>query len=106
MAISTTEDLVSFIKDRNLIAHNYYRLTEAQIKGGQRLEDPEMFLMEFTQKCTHWEKVLRGLIATMKCNSVAEKPRQLSDIQPVDAACTARHGSTHIEAVNVHVWYG
>ena len=56
----TTEDLDSFIKDRNLIAHNYYRLTEAHIEGGQRLEDPEMFLMEFTKKCTHWEKVLRG----------------------------------------------
>ena len=62
----TTEDLDKFVKDRNLIAHNYLRLTKAHIKGGRHLEDPERFLMDFTKKCSYWEKVLRGLIAVMK----------------------------------------
>ena len=62
----TTEDLHEFVNDRNLIAHNYYRLVKADIKGGKRLENPEKFLIEFAEKCNHWQKVLLGLIATMK----------------------------------------
>ena len=34
----TTEDLDKFVKDRNLIAHNYFRLTKARIKGGDALK--------------------------------------------------------------------
>ena len=62
----TTEDLNKFVAERNLIVHDYWRLTKAHIQGGQRLEDPQKFLMQFTAKCLHWKKVLQGFIALMK----------------------------------------
>lgn len=62
----TTEDLESFVNDRNLIAHNYWRLTKANFRGARRLGDPEHFLTRFAKRCGYWEMVLRGLIAVMK----------------------------------------
>ena len=71
----TTEDLDEFVNDRNLVAHNYFRLAKADIKEGKRLENPHKFLMEFAEKCSHWEKVLQGLIAIMKLE-IAEQGGQ------------------------------
>lgn len=71
----TTADLNKFVDERNLIAHNYFRLAKADIKGGKRLENPENFLMEFIKKCDHWTKVLTGLIAIMK-EEIAKKQRK------------------------------
>ena len=62
----TTDELNQFVEDRNLIAHDYWRLTKPRIKEGERLEDPKEFLIQFADKCGHWEKVLRGLIALMR----------------------------------------
>ena len=62
----TTVDLENFVNDRNLIAHNYWRLTKANLRGAQRLQDPEGFLTEFAERCSYWERVLRGLVAVMK----------------------------------------
>lgn len=49
-----------------MIIHNYWRLTKANVEGARRLQDPERFLIEFAGKCSHWERVLRGLVAVMK----------------------------------------
>ena len=62
----STEDLVEFIKQRNLIVHSFWRLTKSNIRDSERLENPGQFLKNFLAKCEHWEKVLRGLMATMK----------------------------------------
>ena len=61
-----TADLESFVNDRNLIAHNYWRLTKANLRGAQHLQDPEGFLTGFAERCGYWERVLRGLVAVMK----------------------------------------
>lgn len=58
-------DLRKFVADRNLIAHNYWRLTRANIRGAERLQDPMAFLIGFLQQCSHWEKILRGLRSLM-----------------------------------------
>lgn len=62
----TTEDLVEFVQQRNLIVHSYWRLTKSNIRDGECLENPFQFLKNFLAKCDHWEKVLRGLMAHMK----------------------------------------
>ena len=62
----TTAELEQFVNDRNLIVHNYWRLTKSGIEGTQRLEEPEKFLMTFLHKCDHWEKVLRGVMVRMR----------------------------------------
>ena len=68
----TSEDLEGFVDDRNLIAHNYYRLTKTNIKGGPRLENPEEFLTDFIGRCNYWESVLRGLVQVMR-RSIADQ---------------------------------
>ena len=62
----TTAELEQFVNDRNLIVHNYWRLTKSGIEGTKRLEEPEKLLMTFLHKCDHWEKVLRGLMVRMR----------------------------------------
>ena len=62
----TTEDLWDFVEKRNLIVHNYWRLARAKIQNGPRLAEPERFLEEFSEQCSHWERVLRGLLALMR----------------------------------------
>ena len=59
----TTDELSEFVVNRNLIVHDYWRLTGAKIQGGARLDDPQRFLEKFAEQCSHWERVLRGLLA-------------------------------------------
>lgn len=56
----STSDLKQFIEDRNLIAHNYWRLTKSHIKGARKLNDPESFLRGFLARCDQWSRILRG----------------------------------------------
>ena len=39
------QEIRQFIDDRNLIAHNYWRLTKANLSGGDRLNNPREFLV-------------------------------------------------------------
>ena len=59
-------DLETFIKNRNLIVHDYWRLCKARIRDGQTLENPMAFLQEFFDDCQRWEGILRGVLANMK----------------------------------------
>ena len=65
------EEIRQFVDDRNLIAHNYWRLTKANIKGGHRLDNPEEFLVRFIEQCDHWVKVLSGLLALARQEAAA-----------------------------------
>lgn len=56
------EEFELFIKDRNIIAHNYWRLTKAKIRDGQTLENPKEFLLGFIERCQYWEKIFKGLL--------------------------------------------
>ena len=59
----TTDELLDFVNNRNLIAHNYWRLTLANLPDGPHLADPQRFLATFIGECSHWEGVLRGILA-------------------------------------------
>ena len=67
------DEIGQFVDHRNLIAHNYWRLTKANLKGGNRLENPEEFLLRFIEQCTHWEKVLKGLLTLTRQEQAARK---------------------------------
>ena len=76
----TTEELSQFVEDRNLIMHNYWRLTKAHISGDDRLENPEDFLLQFVEKCRHWNRILQGLITLMRRQTAKKlgKEREIS----------------------------
>ncbi|MDF4711344.1 hypothetical protein P3564_23225 [Vibrio parahaemolyticus] len=58
----SNDDLKEFIKDRNLIAHNYWRLVKTNVNGAEKLENPEEFLKRFIDKCEYWQSVLNGFL--------------------------------------------
>ena len=62
----STKELKKFVKDRNLIVHNYWRRARSDIAGGEPLEDPVGFVLLFLQQCERWEKILKGLLAYMR----------------------------------------
>ena len=55
-------DLEVFVRNRNLIVHNYWRLSKADIRDGPTLENPMAFLREFLDDCVRWESILRGVL--------------------------------------------
>ena len=67
----SADELEVFVKNRNLIVHNYWRLSKARIRDGGTLQNPIAFLQEFLDDCLRWERILRGVLATMKL-SIAE----------------------------------
>lgn len=76
----STDELTDFIEQRNLIAHNYYRLTRKGIKGAKQLQDPEAFLRGFLVQCGYWEKVLYGLLSLMLI-ATAKKQNRESEVK-------------------------
>ena len=75
----STDELKKFISDRNLIAHNYWRLVKSNTKDGERLSDPELFLQGFLVRCDQWASVIRGLLYVLM-EAAAEKEGRLSEI--------------------------
>ncbi len=93
LLISTSE-LKCLIRDRNLIAHSYWRLTKANIRGGEGLSDPEKFLKEFLARCDQWAAIFNGLLYSLMLAAAEKEGRllelnftgqQLSDIEAYDA---------------------
>lgn len=76
----SSSELTEFIKQRNLIAHNYYRLTRKGIKGAKVLESPEKFLKDFLNQCSYWESVFSGLLNLMLV-AAAEKENRSDEIK-------------------------
>lgn len=65
-------ELDQVVIDRNLIAHDYWRLRVAKIKGGRSLDDPEDFLRRFITRCEKWVAICQALIQLARI-SIAEK---------------------------------
>ena len=66
----SADDLDLFVKNRNLIVHDYWRLTKSAIRGARTLESPMAFLMDFLRDCQRWEGILRGVLAHMKLAAI------------------------------------
>ncbi|MGF1753606.1 hypothetical protein L4C33_08425 [Vibrio makurazakiensis] len=47
----TKQEIADFIYHRNLIVRNFWRVTGADIKGGEKLADPALYLDQFLAKC-------------------------------------------------------
>jgi hypothetical protein len=75
----STNELKIFIRDRNLIAHDYWRLTKSNINGGETLENPDVFLKTFLSQCDNWTSITRGLLYSLM-KAAAEKENRLSEI--------------------------
>ena len=52
------QEVSDFVFNRNLISRNYWRATGADVKGGEKLGNPELYLSEFITKCDVWLKKL------------------------------------------------
>jgi hypothetical protein len=75
----STNELEEFIRDRNLIAHNYWRLTKSNIKEGEKLANPEVFLKEFLSRCDQWTSITKGLLYLL-IEASAKNEERLSDV--------------------------
>ena len=73
----SVDDLEAFVKNRNLIVHNYWRLCKASIRDGQTLENPMAFLREFLDDCQRWEGILRGDLAAMRLSAAVASGGEL-----------------------------
>ncbi|WP_261886393.1 hypothetical protein [Vibrio pomeroyi] len=50
-----TNELNDFIYHRNLVTRGFWRVTGADVKGGEKLANPELYLKEFLAKCEYWQ---------------------------------------------------
>ncbi len=73
------EDLNQFIDNRNLIVHNYWRLTQTSIRGTEKLNDPEGFLKKFISDSDKWTTIIKGLLYKL-IEAAAEKEGRSSEI--------------------------
>lgn len=80
----SNDELTKFIKDRNLIAHNYWRLTKAEVRGSEKLGNPEAFLKEFISACDCWQKIFNGMLF-MLMEAAAKKENRMDEISFTDS---------------------
>ena len=53
-----TNELNDFIYHRNLVTRGFWRVTGADVKGGEKLANPELYLKEFLAKWEYWQVML------------------------------------------------
>ena len=49
-----TNEIKDFVSHRNLISTNFWRVTGADVKGGEKLANPTAYLQGFIAKCEQW----------------------------------------------------
>ena len=47
-----------FIYHRNVVTRSFWRVTGADVKGGEKLATPALYLKEFLAKCEYWQVML------------------------------------------------
>lgn len=71
----SSDELKTFINDRNVIIHNYLRLTKANIRDAEKLSNPEQFLRNFLEQCNYWTRVMNGLSYTLLLQAAGKENR-------------------------------
>ncbi|MBE8606239.1 hypothetical protein [Vibrio sp. OPT10] len=51
-------ELNDFIYHRNLVTRGFWQVTGANVKGGEKLANPELYLKEFLAKCEYWQVMI------------------------------------------------
>ncbi|MGJ4754759.1 hypothetical protein [Leptospira kmetyi] len=75
----SNNELQDFVDKRNLLVHNYWRLTKANIKNGETLPNPEQFLSNFIDECQRWMNILNGYIKILM-QRIAEVENRTNEI--------------------------
>jgi hypothetical protein len=78
----SSPELDRFISDRNLIAHNFFRIFHTKTRDEPEGE-PVEFLKDFLRRSQELQSVIEGSTATLK-EETAKKFGRLSDIQITD----------------------
>lgn len=73
----SNDDFKMLIKDRNLIAHSYWRMSRNGIQDAKQLDNPEKFLLDFIDRCQYWQKVMNGLLYVVMIAAAKKESREL-----------------------------
>ena len=96
----SANDLEEFVRARNLIVHDYWRMSRARIRDGRKLESPLAFLIKFLHDCQRWEGILRGVLVTMRLNAGTsggeDEPLALTPEELDDMDQYRRHVLSHL----------
>lgn len=96
-----TDDLTSFIGDRNLIAHHYVRTFQINIKGVDRRDDAIEFLENFIERAQSWRKILQGFIHELMVAAAKKEGREAeiveTEINRSDVKAFYRHVEAYIK---------
>ena len=96
----SSNDLDEFVRARNLIVHNYWRMSKAQIRDGRKLKSPLAFLVKFLHDCQQWEGILRGVLAAMRLRAATtageDEPLALTQEEQDDMDQYYRHVLSHL----------
>lgn len=96
----TTEEVDRFCSDRNLIAHNYWRVFHSKVRGGVHREDPEELLVQFIRQAEHLQKVVVGLLRLIMSWLAEREDRvdefPMTDQDSINLALFNDHVARHI----------
>jgi hypothetical protein len=97
-----TADLDRFVDDRNVIFHNYWRLTRANIQGTQGIADPLVYLQDFVQRSDRLLAVIKGFLAHLMAAAAKREGRdfQITERQRLDMEAYVRHVEQHLAERN------
>ncbi|MEZ8311081.1 hypothetical protein AB6C94_20705, partial [Vibrio splendidus] len=56
--VALSLNLITQQSHRNLVTRGFWRVTGADVKGGEKLANPELYLKEFLAKCEYWQVML------------------------------------------------
>ena len=72
----SSDDLTAFVKKRNLIALDYWRLARASIRDAEELQNAMGFVQGCLADCQRWERILRGVLANFKLAAASKRRRR------------------------------
>ena len=94
-----TAELNTYVDDRNLIYHNYWRLTRSSSRGStHRLEHPVLFLKAFVESSNKLTSVINGFYALLISALAAKTGRdvKLTDAQIRDIKVYRMHAEQYL----------
>lgn len=95
-----TAELDKYVDDRNLIYHNYWRLTRGNTRGGQtRLDSPIVFLREFVERSDRLNSIIKGFYAHLMTAAAKKEGRnfQITDDHRRDMDAYLKHVDTYLK---------
>lgn len=54
----TKDDLIDFVRQRDVVRSRFWLVTGADLKGGEKLANPSAYLHSFIENCESWQSKL------------------------------------------------